>query len=490
MKYIQVLLINLMVVISASGQRILNFDDAMQIARENSPDIQQARLSLQRSQELLNAQEAGLKSQFSLSVEPIYYARSRSYLQFLGSFNDSEEKRSGGTFSVVQPVLWTDGTLSLRNNFEWRDTRSEFGGDSRNKIFSNNLILAFDQPLFTYNRLRLALENVKTDLDYAYLNYVIQELQLEQRVAQLFYRVYQNKLARQVTNEDLANTEQSYEIIKNKVNAGLAAQEELYQAELNLITSRSAVQNSEVTLQNSLDQLKQIIGMDIYEDISVVAGIEQTKVQIEMDRIIKLGLANRLELRQRQLDIRNSKASLIQAEATNEFKGNLSLSYGFIGNDEQFNQVLDKPDENQTVSISFDIPIYDWGEQASREKAARASVRNSEINLEQEKINIVINLRQTYRSLQNQVLQIDLARQNVKIAQQTYDINLERYENGDLTSMDLNLFQNQLSEKKNSLIDAQINYKLLLLDLKVQTLWDFENDQPVDTELLKKRVEE
>lgn len=490
MKYILILFINFLFVLSALGQKILNFDEAMQIARENSPDIQQARLSLLRSQELLNAQEAGLKSQFSLSVEPFYFARSRSYLQFLGGFNDSEEKRSGGTFSVVQPILLTDGTLSLRNNFEWRDTRSEFGGDSRNKIFSNNLIVAFDQPLFTYNRLRLALENVKTDLDYTYLNYIIQELQLEQRVAQLFYRVYQNKLAKQVANEDLANTEQSYEIIKNKVSAGLAAQEELYQAELNLITSRSAVQNGEVTLQNSLDQLKQLIGMDIYEEISVVEGIEQTKVQIEMDRIIKLGLANRLELRQRQLDIRNSKASLIQAEATNEFKGNLSLSYGFIGNDEQFNQVLDKPDENQTVSISFDIPIYDWGEQASREKAARASVRNSEINLEQEKINIVINLRQAYRSLQNQVLQIDLARQNVKIAQQTYDINLERYENGDLTSMDLNLFQNQLSEKKNSLIDAQINYKLLLLDLKVQTLWDFEKDQPVDTEMLKKKFDE
>ena len=77
----------------------------------------------------------------------------------------------------------------------------------------------------------------------------------------------------------------------------------------------------------------------------------------------------------------------------------------------------------------------------------------------------------------------------MKIAQQTYDINLERYENGDLTSMDLNLFQNQLSEKKNSLIDAQINYKLLLLDMKVQTLWDFEKDQPVDTDLLKKKTE-
>ena len=92
---------------------------------------------------------------------------------------------------------------------------------------------------------------------------------------------------------------------------------------------------------------------------------------------------------------------------------------------------------------------------------------------------IQIGIRRAYRNLNNQVLQIDLARQNVRSAQLTYDINLERYENGDLTSMDLNLVQNQLSQRKIGLVNAQINYKLALLDLKVESLWDFEYDRPV-----------
>ena len=77
------------------------------------------------------------------------------------------------------------------------------------------------------------------------------------------------------------------------------------------------------------------------------------------------------------------------------------------------------------------------------------------------------------------MIQIDIARQNVTVAQQTYDINLERYANGDLTSMDLNQFQIQLSQQKTDLINALINYKLALLDMKVQSLWDFEKDRPV-----------
>ncbi len=463
------------------AQEIINFEDAMTIARQNSPNIRQARLSLARNQELLNAQEAALNSHFSLNVEPFAFSKDRTFNQDLSRFNTVERKSAGGTLIVSQPILFTDANLTMRNSFNWFDSRTKFFTQSqRTKSFNNRFTISLDQPLFTYNRTKLALEDVKADLDYSYLSYVINELQLEQQVANFFYRTYQNKLALQVAREDLSNTEQSYTIIENKVNAGLAAKEELYQAELNLITSRSSVQNSEVTLQNYLDDLKQLLGIDLNKEISVVTTISQEKVKISLDRAINLGLANRMELRQRDLDIRSSKAGLIRAAATNEFKGNLRLSYGFMGNDESLGNILDNQDENQDVSISFDVPIYDWGEQESREKAAQISVRTSEHNLEDEKISIVIGLRKAYRSIENQALQIDLARQNVKIAQQTYDINLERYKNGDLTSMDLNLFQNQLSTKKNNLVDSQINYKLLLLDLKVQALWDFEKDQAVD----------
>ncbi|MDA3929907.1 MAG: TolC family protein, partial [Prolixibacteraceae bacterium] len=77
------------------------------------------------------------------------------------------------------------------------------------------------------------------------------------------------------------------------------------------------------------------------------------------------------------------------------------------------------------------------------------------------------------------VYQIDIAKKSVENAQLTYELNLEKYENGDLTSMDLSLFQNQLSSKKNEYTSALINYKLELLNLKIQTLWDFETRKSI-----------
>ena len=68
---------------------------------------------------------------------------------------------------------------------------------------------------------------------------------------------------------------------------------------------------------------------------------------------------------------------------------------------------------------------------------------------------------------------------SVTNAQLTYDLNLEKYKNGDLTGMDLNIYQNQLSQNKLSYTNSLISYKLELLNLKILTLYDFEKKQPV-----------
>ena len=464
-------------VIDAGEKKNLTFDDAWELAKQNSPEIQQARYALERSQELLNAQEASLKSRFGLSLEPFFYSKASEFNTFFSTWNTTEIQSYSGTFSIVQPIIWTDGVLALRNQFGWRDSNSEFA-QTQDETFSNNLYLSYEQPIFTYNRTKLGLEEVELDLENAALNYRLQELQLESQVAQYFYSAYQNKMSLQVSREEYQNRQLSYDIIKNKVDAGLAAQEELYQAELDRTTSESQVQNEQVVLQNSMDELKRLLGLEIDSEIDVFADVTQQNVTVDLDSALSYGLINRMELRQRDIDLAQSFYSVTRAGAVNEFYGNISLSYGIIGADQNLKKVFDLPTKNQRVSLTFEVPIYDWGERDSRIKAAEASVKQSKLNVSEQKKFIMIGIRRAYRNLQNQAIQIELAKQNVESAQLTYDINLERYKNGDLTSMDLNLFQNQLSQRKIGLVNAMINYKLSLLDLKIESLWDFEKNRP------------
>ncbi|MBN2425043.1 MAG: TolC family protein [Calditrichaceae bacterium] len=482
--FFMILWCGLLLICNASlfAQNNLDFDQALDIAREQSPLIKQARLNLERSQQQLNAQQAYLKSRFSLTLEPFYYDRQNKFNEYESSWYYSETKRSLGTFIVSQPLIWTDGTIALRNEFSYTDFYNESSNDA-NKTYSNNLYLTFDQPFFTYNRAKLELKEIELDFESAALDYKIQELQLEQQVAQAFYRVYQAKTAYQVSQDELKNTENSYTIVKNKVDAGLTAMEELYQAELNLLNSQSTVENNRVSLENYRDQLKKILGLPIAEDIDVITDVTLDTIRVNIDKALEYGLKSRMELRQRDIDIIYARNNVIRAGATNEFRGDLSLRFGLTGINEQVEDIFNRTDDNQSFSLSFNIPLYDWGEKKSRVKSAEATVEQRKISMEEEQREIEISIRSAYRTILNELNQVKIARQNVKVAELTYEINLEKYKNGDLTSMDLNLYQTQLSEKRLDLGNAIISYRLAILDLKIQSLWDFRKDKPVFGEL-------
>jgi len=471
------ILINVSTLLSQEG---LTLEKSLGIAEANSPSMKTTRLSLIRSQENLNAQNASLKSQFSLMLTPISYSQNRAFNDLISTYNSQKKTQTYGTFTIMQPVIWTDATVSLTNTFGYLDSYSQFATQQQ-KGFSNNLAISLDQPLFTYNRTRMALQELQLALENAQLNYAIHLLDLEKQVTQAFYYVYQQQQSLEIANQAYQNMQKSYEVSKNKVEAGISPKEEMFQAELNLATTKSDYENKQVLLENAKDDFKLLIGMSLYEDLIVIPNIAVDTVAVDISFAIDQGLHNRMELRQRKIDIENSQFDLIQTKAQNEFKGSLGLSVGLFGDNDKFKNVFDKASrtDNEAVTLSLSIPLWDWGKRKSMIKASEASIATSQISLEQQQNNIILDIRKVYRNLINLRNQIEIARQNVTNAQLTYDLNLERYKNGDLTGMDLNIYQNQLSEKKLTYTNSLISYKLELLNLKIQTLYDFEKKEGV-----------
>jgi len=216
--------------------------------------------------------------------------------------------------------------------------------------------------------------------------------------------------------------------------------------------------------------------LSLFDKVRVESDINFKLVYVNPEKAIENGLSQRLELTQRNIDLKMAEFNLIETSSENEFRGDVSLSVGVMGNNEYIGGIYETPTSSPSLGITFSIPLYDWGQRKAKIRAAEIDILSREIDLENQKNDIIINIRKTYRNLQNLVNQIDIARQNEKNAQLTYDINLERYQNGDLTSIDLQRFQNQLSDKKTSLVNALINYRLEIINMKVQSLWDFENN--------------
>lgn len=471
--------------IALNGQMLVTLETAMEIAEKSSPSIQRSLYNIEQYQYSLRAERASLKSRFSLTVDPYQFSNSRRFDNQFSQWFTNRETYSSTTFRVDQPILKTDGTIALINTLSWRNNKTEIAGfgENSNEAFYNNLYLAINQPIFTYNRRQMQLDELELSYENANLQYSIQRLTLEKTITSQFYDVYLAQLNLDIAEEELSNTSSNFEIIKNKVDAGLLALEELFQAELNLANAQLSVQDNELALANAEEAFKREIGINLDQDIQLVTELEAQAVVVDLEKAIDYALNSRMELRQRAIDIERSTFELERTKALNEFRADLQLTLGIFGEGEQFGNVYDNPTRNPSIGLSINIPIWDWGERTARVQAQEVSMKSLQLDLNEEKKQIRMDIRRSYRSIQTQMPRIEIAKKSVENAERTYEINLERYLNGDLSGIELNQFQNQLSSKKIAYAQALINYETQLLDLKILTLFDWVKQEPVSIAL-------
>ena len=141
----------------SNAQEAITLDKAMSIAEMGSPDLQLSLLNLERFQKNLEAQRAAMKSRFSLDVSPIGYSNQRRFDNRTSEWYTNENLETNARFLISQPILFSDGTISLSNEFGWQSSNST-ANNSESEVFYNNLYLNINQPLFTYNRLKLQLK--------------------------------------------------------------------------------------------------------------------------------------------------------------------------------------------------------------------------------------------------------------------------------------------------------------------------------------------
>ena len=468
-----------MLIASPGPAEELVLDRALEIAFDRSPTMQDARHNLEINRRNLQAQRAALKSRFGLSVTPYEFSKDRVFSDLTSQYNTQKQTHVGARFGIEQPVELTDGTLSLVQSLDWREASSAFVGGGTCKTYSNQLLLSYSQPLFTYNRTKLNLERLELALERAQLSHAIQRLQIESQVTGRFLDLFLKERNVEIVAEELKNATERYEIIDSKVRAGITAREQLLQADLTRANAAGTLQNVQLEFANALDEFKMLLGMPLDGELSVVAVIRKELVEVDLQQAIHHGLTNRMELRQQDIAIQDAMRALTTTDAQNEFEGSVNLSFGLTGTDEELGRTYDDPSRNQRLTLSFNIPLYDWGEKEHRMASAQESVFRSELSASEERKRITADIRQAHRNLLTQKTQIEIAEKNVVNARTTYEINLERYRNGDLSSKDIADYQNQLSREQINEVGVLINYRLALLDLKIHTLYDFVSDEPV-----------
>jgi outer membrane protein TolC len=141
--------------------------------------------------------------------------------------------------------------------------------------------------------------------------------------------------------------------------------------------------------------------------------------------------------------------------------------------------VFNRQSHNEGIRVTLSIPIWDWGIRKNNIKSTELSIEESEINLEEAKKDVMIRIRELCRNLPRYLNKIELSRKSIENAEITYKINHEKYLNNTISAMMFRDYQEQLTTARQNHVNAIIDYKMQLLEIKIYTLWDFERNESI-----------
>ena len=395
-----------------------------------------------------------------------------------------------GVLDINQPMPWMPlggGTLTFRSEAyqinSWDPTY-----DLRSDRVFTSLSLRLNKPLFTINRLALNLKQAELAFERQSRFFKRTELDLVYQVTSAFLQLYRRDQQYNINLENVERQEGIYRTTKNKFDAGLIAEVDAMQAEVDLIQFKNDLKSSEGALEEQEAAFEQLIGIPLHLKTKVITELELKPLIVDVEKAVTIALKNRSEIVEKQIDIENQKINIKEIDAAVSVEGNLNGYYDFSGfstlpygstTGELFEsswEVL-KQTPNRGVTFTLSIPIWDWGKNKSDVQAAEANLMQDELQMEDLYITIEREVRDVVRSLYEAYDRVQMLAKSREVGEKSFNISLQRFANGDITSIELARASEQLNNAKLTYVSAYNEYKLALADLKRKTLYDFENDR-------------
>ena len=478
--------------ISFAQPIVLSYDDAIKIALDKSYTIKTYDNNKAMTRFGYEYSKAMFKPRFDFdlfapswgeSVQTIYQADG------LPVYNSNGSTQVGGNLEFTY-VLPTGGDFSLSANsyFENQQTIPTSGEKLTNKLFYNRFALSLSQPVFTKNTLRENLNEAELEFEKSTVQYSRGQMDIIYEVTREFYAVYKATRLVEIGEERLKNSEEAFRVAKLLSESGRVPEGDLMMAELEVAQDQADLLAAKGTLDAEKDIFKQLIGLDLLEDILIVDELQKEMVVIDPEIALYEALKNRLELQESELNIKLQEIEVDRAKRVREFSGNISAYYDFTGVStigsgslgDLFDSSISNLDQrppNRGVVLTISYPITDWGR-------GKAKVQQAKIELEDEKLNrentintIIKEVRNIVRTVQESQAKLQIHEKNQELAQRSYRIFTIRFENGDISSQELAIERERLSSIQLNYVNAYIDNKLALANLKRKTMWDFQNNR-------------
>ncbi|HYC86905.1 MAG TPA: TolC family protein [Chryseosolibacter sp.] len=465
--------------VSFSLAQRYTIEDIIARAKSQSPASRRAETLKENRYWNFRNYKASFNPQLRLDgTVPAYYKTVTPVLQDDGTYKYRavEQMNNAVRLGLYQPIVWTNGTISANstlNYFRNYQASAELG-----ELWSGTVMnIELEQPLFAFNRLRWDQKIQPLLYEESRREYV-EEMEFVSRAAVgMFFNVLEEQVNLQIATFNLANNDTIYKIEQGRYNIGSTSLDKLLQVELQLLRSRQAVAQANLNLETARLLLRSYIGLnenDAFPELVLPETIPVFDVMVE--EALTYAKRNRAAYVSFERQRLQADRDLAQAKG-NRFSTSVIAAYGLNNTAGMMNDVYVDPIEQQQVSLTFSIPIVDWGRNRSLMKRALANKKLTEYTIAQEEINFEQSIITHVRNFEMLRLQIEITKKSDQVATERYNVSQNRYLIGKIDITNLNIALNEKDEAKRSYIQALKDFWLAYHDLRRYTLYDFLNKQ-------------
>ena len=459
---------------SSYCQERMTLDDAIHTARHNSVEALETRQAFISTYWAYRSYKASRLPSFYLSGDIMNFDRSLTLLQNPedGSLKyvSSNNLQNGAGLQVRQNITFTGGTLSVMSDLSRID---QFGGSKSLTWHSRPVSISYYQPLFTYNQFRWDKKIEPKEYERGKRNYLEAMEAITINVVHAYYNLLLAKKNNEISRSNFENSGNMLKIAKERLQLGDVTKAEYLQLELRMLNDSIAINETAVAVREAQMVLNSLLGYDESFEIVPAISSQLPDIRMDYDLVMEKSLKNSSFTLDNELDLLYAESNVERAKASRGFSFALNARFGMSQTGPDFPQAYKNLLDQETVGITFSIPIFDWGLGKGKVQKAKAAQEVVKAQVQQYENDYRRQMFTAVSQFNNQRQQCHVSEKAMLIATERYELTMHRFREGNASVTDLNMAQSENDSAIRQYISDVSNYWRFYYKLRQYTLYDF-----------------
>lgn len=479
-----IITLSLFVIFNAEAQEVkkLTFNEVIKLSEDQSPNALMAKHRFRASYWQYRTFVAQYRP--SLTLEGTSPDYSTAYDKVWNSTTEGYDYRATntlsnlGSLSLAQNIGLTGGSIFLNSDLT---VFNDFENDSR-RFITVPLSIGLNQPIFRYNELKWQKKTEPLKYEAARKTFLSNIEGVHRQAVQNFFSLALAQINKQIAEMNYSNADTLWRIAQGRYDLGTIAEDELLQMQLSWLNAETARKEAEMNLRDREIRLRSFLGFNENVRVELILPTEIPTLQVTTQEVFDLAMANNPEILNQQLTLLTAQSSVAQAKAERGFNANLVASFGLRDQDSDLNLAYSDMNQQQRIRVGFTLPILDWGLGRGRYKMAQSSLELAQVQSQQAIVDFQQNLYLDVEQFNLQAAQVGIAAKSDTVAQKMFEVTKQRFLIGKIAVLELNNADTKKDQNRRAYVQALQNYWSYFYNLRSLTLYDFINQQPLDTD--------